>query len=91
MFFSRNIEKKISDLLKLINAQYQIRTHRPDFFLKRINKHVRLFDTQDCVLFKNKRQQNRVLDYYPPTTLFVLGPFYGSVLGMLKPKSSTAI
>ena len=34
--------KKIFGLLKSINAQYQIRTHRPDFFLKK-NKRTCLF------------------------------------------------
>ena len=34
-FFSRIIEKNTLKLQKLINAKYQIRTHRQDFFLKK--------------------------------------------------------
>ena len=46
-FFKKYWKKKIFDLLKLINAQYQIKAHRPDFFFqKRINEHFRFFDSQ---------------------------------------------
>ena len=33
--FFQQIWKKVLDLQKLINAQYQIKTHRPDSLLKK--------------------------------------------------------